>query len=1122
MLTILTGAPGSGKTYALLEIIRARALAGQKSLLLVPESVSHQFERRLLEHCGNPAGRFATVSTFSKLTEDLLEEAGLAPLTLDAGGQMLMMYRAMEESASALTYYKQARRPQLLGRLLDTVQELKACAILPEQLLTAAGETPGKLRDLAVLYAAYCNLCSAGGMDPADRTAIAAACVPASKLLQDTAVFLDDFDGFTGNKYPLLKALLQHSTGMTVSLLWEKDLQLYKEQHRTLGKLRQMANDAGKAVTEQNCTGADAAARPRAALARRIYQYGAKPVPTEQLMLYSAKNPEAECELVAGLVRQKALSGTRLYEMAVVCGDLAEYSDLLEQSFARYEIPLFLSEKHDVLQTPAVIAALGALQALEDGLRPESLFDWLRSLPGEDHRKELDELENYALLWNIRGEQWLRPFTKATCGYDSPDEEEPRRLAGVEQTRQAIASLLLPLREALSAAETGGAYAAALETHLQRMQFAPRLEQTVTRLAAEGREQLANEYQQLYRILTESLQQFTAALGDRPMARNEFLPLLRLLLSQYQLASIPASLDSVSALTFPRISPYRIRHLFVLGGREGLLPPGLPSGGLLTEQERLQLELQGIELTQSQEGRAFQQQSYLCRTLACPTESLTMTRPLLDSEGNDCRPSHVWKRLELLSGSPERPAEPLLKRLRLTAYAPAYEQACAALEQPSGFGGAALEYYKNAGKAETFTRMQAYGAAPRGPIRDGAVRDALYGKVLRMTASRLERVSSCRFSYFAEYGLKAKARKPAEFGALQVGSFVHDVLENALRDLCRDPNADPAALVEKYTSHYLQETLAGQADSARLRATCGRISRNILEILRNVWDEVCASDFKPACFELNFRKDADLPPVEMKIDDVTLQLGGKIDRVDAFRQEDKLYLKVIDYKTGTKEFRLSDLLYGRNLQMFLYLYMLKESNPALLQKKLAVAAGEATQVVPAAALYIPTKDPVLTVKREDTPQKMQEARDKELRRIGILRGDQGLPEALEHSKNGEYRFLPVIPLEGGGFDARSSVANEVQMNHLLRQTEQVVRDIGSLLARGDIEATPYREKDGFNACKWCEYRAACHFDTGLKKDRYREDPFLNPVQVYEVLQEKYKETVESKEDSGQKGGEDNG
>jgi ATP-dependent helicase/nuclease subunit B len=352
-----------------------------------------------------------------------------------------------------------------------------------------------------------------------------------------------------------------------------------------------------------------------------------------------------------------------------------------------------------------------------------------------------------------------------------------------------------------------------------------------------------------------------------------------------------------------------------------------------------------------------------------------------------------------------------------------------------------------------------------------------------------------------EYGLRAKPRKEAKFGAPEVGSFVHDVLEHAIRDLCRDPEQKPEALVANHVNRYLREALQGREDSARFRATFDRIGRNILEILRNVWEEIRCGDFKPACFELDFSREGDLPPLEVQTGSVTLRLGGKIDRVDAFLKDDTLYLKVVDYKTGVKEFHLSDLLYGLNLQMFLYLLMLQRSDPQQVCKVLDLPADASIgSVIPAAALYIPTKAPFVAGDRADTAADLQKKLDKELRRKGILRSDGGIPDALEHAVGGEYRFLPVRLNKNGDFDAKSAVADAAQMGRLLRQTETVLQEIGASLANGDIEATPYRKGFDFTACQWCDYRAACHFDTTMKKDTYRFHPAMDNAEVHARLE----------------------
>lgn len=54
-------------------------------------------------------------------------------------------------------------------------------------------------------------------------------------------------------------------------------------------------------------------------------------------------------------------------------------------------------------------------------------------------------------------------------------------------------------------------------------------------------------------------------------------------------------------------------------------------------------------------------------------------------------------------------------------------------------------------------------------------------------------------------------------------------------------------------------------------------------------------------------------------------LTGKIDRVDTYEKDGTTYFRIVDYKTGRKDFSYTDLLYGKDLQMLLYLFALQET-----------------------------------------------------------------------------------------------------------------------------------------------------------------------------------------------------
>ena len=196
MLTILICPPGGRGSAQLMERLRPWADRGERALLLVPESDSHAAERELLAACGSRAGEYAGVTTFSKLTEDVLERTGALPETLDDGGRVLTMHRALTVARPGLTYYRKAGRPQLTARLVELAGELQSCAVTPEMLLRAEEAGP-KIRDLGLIYGEYLRLCREGRLDPSQRIDLARERLEASGLVQGAHVFIRGFEGFT-------------------------------------------------------------------------------------------------------------------------------------------------------------------------------------------------------------------------------------------------------------------------------------------------------------------------------------------------------------------------------------------------------------------------------------------------------------------------------------------------------------------------------------------------------------------------------------------------------------------------------------------------------------------------------------------------------------------------------------------------------------------------------------------------------------------------------------------------------------------------------------------------------------------------------------------------------------
>ena len=1061
---------------------------GRRQLILVPETHSHRAEKRLLRQWGNGAGLLAQVMTFTKLADRTLQQAGEQLLPIDKGGRILLMYKAVRAVESNLEYYKNAAsRPDMLSSLLSVASEFRSCLIEPEQLMEQMEGMSQKLRDICLIYTAYCAQCAGYAAHGSDKMERAAEYITGFAGVQDADIYIYGFQGFTAAEYRIMKNLIESGHDLAIALDRGEDTQLFAEQFKTTGRLERLASASGRqwesiappigVSGKADCL--DILAKSMFDFSVPVWEKGSK-----EIQLYSCKDVMEECELAAGICRQLVLEeNTRLRDIAIVSADAEKYEKYLEQSFQRYGLPLYISHREDLLDKPAAAAALGAFRALEDHFSFRSVLRYMKSDLVGLTREEQELLENYAYTWQMRGNNWFREWTLSPEGYDG--REAPEELETLNSIRKKLVEPLEHLKESLPASGQASIYIAAIRRHLEEIGLEGQIEARAEQLRVQGRTQEGAEYVQIYDMICTALDQFEAAFTEEELQRAEVLHLLELMLGQYSIGTIPVSLDSIELSDFQRAAFGHVDHLIILGAREGAMPPVVTGGSLLKERDRIQLETCGIELTQSDEERTFEYMSDIYQVADSAVKEIIFTYPRRGFGGNSTAKSYLLERIEeVFPQSRMIDAEQILRRNRLLAEIPAFEVLSSRDDTPESM--AAQAWFKGKAEAAYFEALCRYAEAPRHAIRDLNRVTGLYGDTLYMSATRAEKFYSCPFSFFMQYGMKAKERRKAAFEATNVGTLVHYVVENAVRILSLDHSKQCDAVVEQYVTEFLQSRLGGREEkTARFMVNYDRITDNIKAIVRNIMEELAASDFVPIAFEMNFGGKDGYVPYTVRSGSTNLELHGSIDRVDGYVKDDVLYLRVSDYKTGSKVFTLSDILDGLNMQMFIYMLMLRGVDTKTLSALGQARLGQPSHAAySCAALYIPAKSPYVHMSADSSAAEIEEQREKKVKRIGIVCEDDDLIEALEHSKEGKYRFLPVSRTAKGALSSTSQVADMEEIGDLICETERNLARMAGRISGGEIAASPY-SRGGMKYCDWCPYRAACQFDTGMSGDRYR-------------------------------------
>ena len=800
-----------------------------------------------------------------------------------------------------------------------------------------------------------------------------------------------------------------------------------------------------------------------------------------------------ECELCAGeilrLLREK---NCRYRDIAIAVRGFENYRSVLESTFRRYDLPLYTTRKSDILHKALPTVLLSAYAILDNGWSYEDVFTYLKTGLGGLSREECDELENYVLLWDIKGNAWKseKPWKQHPAGYNqSVTEESEAALSRLDALRRKAAAPLLLLEERRKAAATAREQCRAAADFWEALHLQEQLEAHNAELRALGRMQEAEETEQLYDTAAEALEQCARILGDLPMDSGEFSRLFTLLLGEYSIGTIPVAVDRITAGDFDRMRRRHIKHLLILGSTDERLPAVSREASVFTGTERSQLRALHLSI-EDEDDSLSREFGLIYNVISLPSESLWLSRPLLDTDGSETRPSFVSERIMKLFSLREEAGD--LRKTRALSRSTAFALACGGNEE------AIDAFSEDAEAAETMQRLRESARIGRGQLGRQGVR-RLYGNEPWLTASRIDCFTACKFQYFLRYGLKAKPRQKAGFDPPALGTFMHYILESCARECSEHGGfrsySDEALreMAGRYTEEYIHAELQDfREKSARFVYLFRRLRATVEQVVLDTAEELRRSDFEPLDFELNFSRSEDTPPLKLGQGEDGLILTGTPDRVDGWEHEGKLYLRIMDYKTGKKSFSLTDVWYGMGLQMLLYLFALGKEGEARYGKPIAEAG----------VLYVPARDELISAPRRWTDEEILAEKSKKLKRSGLLLNDESVLNAMEHSAEG-YRYLP-IKLNKSGALAGDALATAEELGLLSGYIEELLGDMARELKRGSILADPWYKNENEGACVLCSYYDACHFDENTDKRRYKVT--LKAPEFWDKLQEKQENT----------------
>lgn len=1090
MLRFIKGRCGSGKTEWIRRKIKELAQAGQdKLMLLVPEQYTFETERALLGLLGESLFPAVQVTSFTRLTDLVFRQTGgLAGRRLDDGGRAILMSLALDEVKDRLSLYRrQSGTIELVHLMLEAEKELKMCCVPPEGLSEAAGRLEDgnlqrKMQETALILEAYEALVERSFVDPLDDLTRLTDTLAVHPFFRGYSVLVDAFNGFTGQENKVLECILTQAEELYITLcLGESDREtLFSPVQRTESTLKRMAKRHGAAIAVplRLEPGKRFHGDGLRALERGIYRTdkSVQQLQCPEVQLFQAATPYEEAEYIARTIRRLVMTEQYRYQdFEVIARTTETYQGILDPMLEKYEIPYFMDIPQMLDAKPLMNLVLSAFDLVVGGWSSDDMFRYLKTGLTGLGTEEISLLENYALLWTITGKKWREPFTSHPDGFSAQySDRDKQRLQQLEELRIRAVEPLARFGARIQNT-TGEQTARAVYRLLEEMKTAEHLKQLALKLEEDGKYGLAEEQLRLWDMLMEILDQTALVLGEHPIAPRRYAELLKLVINSRDIAFIPQGLDQVTVGTADRTRSAAPKIVFLAGAVEGEFPRSPVASGIFSDAERRLLIEMGLPLYDSLEQLAVEERYLAYLAAASPSDRLFLSWYSASVSGSAKSPSSlVRETVRILPNLTVLDDNTLDQRETVWARQPAFEQAARLWLSNSRFSETLKQYF--IGQEAFSSKLDAVRrAALSRPIRFEDPRNArrLFGEHMQVSASQVEKYYLCRFQYFCRYGLRAKERRPATFDALEYGSLMHYLLEHALKShtpqeweaLSRDEvRQEIDALLEAY----VQECLGGWQDkTSRFRFLFTRLASTAELLLLHIVKELGQSEFQPEDYELRIHQGEEIPALTIALPGGgTVEVEGKVDRVDVMRRHGKSYVRVIDYKTGAKEFKLSDVLYGLNMQMLLYLAAIWQNG------------GEHYgSVVPAGVLYMPASRPVINSERGDSEEKAEKEKEKKLRMNGLVLDDPEVIAGMEHKAQGV--FIPVA-LKDGQPAKLDAVVSLAQMGRIVKHMETLVAKMAASLQRGDIAAVPASGE--YEACTYCPYRPVCgHEENGTTR-----------------------------------------
>lgn len=1098
-----------------------------KLILIVPEQYTFNTENRILKSIGESALLRTQVLSFKKMAHEVFEECGgRVKEIIKESGRNMLIHKVLNEKIESLEYFRKISREQGFYEIVsDVISEFKKYNVEVDSLRNIEesiqeSDLYNKIRELSIIYEAFNEEMNEGYIDGDDELTLLGKKLLENYIYTNSEVWIDEFSTFTPQQLEIIRLLARRCKRVNITLCMDNRDNSNGNQDITdvFNTIKNTENKILKIMKENNISydkpinlnminvneGYNRFKNsPELEHIEKYfftYPFNSFNGKCENVKLYKANNIYDEIERVAKSITALIRSGKYRYkDISVVCRNIDDYEKITSVIFKDYEIPYFLDKKLELLNNPLIILITSAFEILFKDWSYESVFKYLKTGLTGIENSYIDILENFVLEYGVKGYKWTVKEIISESWFNNNEELSEEKIF-ISEIMDEVRRPLLVFHNKIKGKHKVSHICKAIYEFLIDIHAFERINEWIEKFDEIGLEDKVKEYSQVEESVIDILDQAVDVMGDKDLDSYDFFKILNSGFNNEEIGVIPVALDQVNIGDVARIKGRDVKALYIVGVNDGILPASKKEEGILSDNDRNILSDIGIELASNTRNKVFEEQFLLYTVLTISSDFLMISYPMADFEGKSLRPSIVISRIKKIL--PKLVEESDLydissykdKLNKVISPIPTFNELILAMrkncdeENVEEYWREVYKWYKDSPEYENKVKNIFKGldySNLKNHVNKNNLRE-LYanedGKLM-FSVSRLEKYAECPFSYFVQYGLKAKNRKIYEFTPPDLGSFVHDILDlftNRVKKegiLWSELNNERC---KDIVSNLIDIRLSEQTNSIlnsskRFKYLSQRFKRVISKSVTVMAEQIGKGEFEVFKTEFDFGNYKTGEAVMLNLqDDEKVYLQGRIDRIDTLDLDGQTYIRIIDYKTGAKKFDLNELYYGLQMQLLVYLDAIIKNSKYILEK----------QVIPGAVLYFKVDDPIIKSKKEMTTEEVETEVLEELKLKGLVLKDAKVVKAMDRDIEGYSLVIPAAFKKDGDFKSTSDVVTEEEFTLLREYVNRKMISLCEDMLCGDIKIEPTKQANR-SYCEYCDFSSICQFDTSIKDNKYK-------------------------------------